>query len=66
MILCTDGLRRIKESVTIAFPKTEYQRCVVHMGRNTLNHVYYKGMKSFATDLKIIYYAIRESRSTCT
>ena len=28
MILCTDGLRRIKESVTIAFPKTEYQRYI--------------------------------------
>ena len=60
MILCADGLRGIQEAVTTAFPKTEYQRCVVHMVRNTLKHVYYKDMKSFATDLKTIYYAEAE------
>ena len=60
MILCADGLRGIQEAVTTAFPKTEYQRCIVHMVRNTLKHVYYKDMKSFATDLKTIYYAEAE------
>ena len=60
MILCTDGLRGIQEAVTTAFPKTEYQRCIVHMVRNTLKHVYYKDMKPFAADLKTIYYAESE------
>ena len=60
MILCADGLRGIQEAVTTAFPKTEYQRCIVHMVRNTLKHVYYKDMKPFATDLKTIYYAESE------
>ena len=60
MILCADGLRGIQEAVTTAFPKTEYQRCIVHMVRNTLKHVYYKDMKPFATDLKTIYYAQSE------
>lgn len=60
MILCADGLRGIQEAITTAFPKTEYQRCIVHMVRNTLKHVYYKDMKPFATDLKTIYYAEAE------
>ena len=33
MILCADGLRGIQEAVTTAFPKTEYQRCIVHYGK---------------------------------
>ena len=36
LILCADGLTGIKESITTAFPKTEYQRCIVHQVRNTL------------------------------
>ena len=60
IILCADGLRGIQEAVTTAFPNTKYQRCIVHMVRNPLKHVYYKDMKPFATDLKTIYYAESE------
>ena len=60
IILCADGLRGIQEAVTTAFPKAEYQRCIVHMVRNTLKHVYYKDMKPFVTDLKTTYYAQSE------
>ncbi len=60
MIICADGLTGIKEAIASAFPKTEYQRCIVHMVRNTLKHVYYKDMKTFAADLKTIYYAESE------
>lgn len=60
MIICADGLTGIKEAIASAFPKTEYQRCIVHMVRNTLKHVYYKDMKPFATDLKTIYLADSE------
>ncbi len=28
MIICADGLSGIKEAITVAFPKTEYQRCI--------------------------------------
>ena len=35
LILCADGLSGMKEAVTVAFPKTEYQRCIVHQVRNT-------------------------------
>jgi transposase-like protein len=57
LVLCADGLSGIKEAIEAAFPQTEYQRCIVHMVRNTLKHVSYKDMKAFATDLKSIYHA---------
>ena len=60
MVLCADGLTGIKESIAVAFPNTEYQRCIVHQVRNTLKHVPYKDKKSFANDLKTIYHADNE------
>ncbi len=39
LILCADGLTGIKEAIATAFPKTEYQRCIVHQVRNTLKYV---------------------------
>lgn len=57
LVLCSDGLSGIKEAIDTAFPKTEHQRCIVHMVRNTLKHVSYKDMKEFASDLKGIYHA---------
>ncbi|MDI9386125.1 MAG: transposase, partial [Spirochaetota bacterium] len=61
MIICADGLSGIKEAITAAFPQTEYQRCMVHMVRNTLKYVPSKDMKAFATDLKTIYNAASEN-----
>lgn len=29
LILCVDSLSGMKDAVTVAFPKTEYQRCIV-------------------------------------
>lgn len=55
LIICADGLTGIKEAITAAFPKTEYQRCIVHQVRNTLKYVPDKDRKAFATDLKTIY-----------
>lgn len=60
MVMCADGLTGIKESIAAAFPKTEYQRCIVHQVRNTLKHVPYKDKKNFANDLKRIYHAQTE------
>lgn len=60
LILCADGLSGIKESIAVAFPDTEYQRCIVHQVRNTLKYVADKDKKEFATDLKTIYHAPAE------
>ncbi|WP_024831416.1 IS256 family transposase [Ruminiclostridium josui] len=60
LILCADGLSGIKESIAVAFPETEYQRCIVHQVRNTLKYVADKDKKEFANDLKTIYHAPTE------
>ena len=57
LILCSDGLTGLKEAIAAAFPKTEHQRCIVHMVRNTLKYVANKDMKDFAKDLRTIYTA---------
>lgn len=56
-VLCADGLSGIKEAIAAAFPMAEYQRCIVHMVRNTLKYVADKDKKAFANDLKTIYHA---------
>jgi transposase-like protein len=57
LTICADGLAGISEAIQVAFPQTEYQRCIVHMVRNTLKHVSEKNRKAFAGDLKKIYHA---------
>ena len=54
MIICADDLTGTKEAITTAFPKTDYQLCIVHMVSSTLKYVALKDMKSFASDRKTI------------
>ena len=61
-VLCADGLSGIKEAIAAAYPMTEYQRCIVHMVRNTLRYVSEKDRKTFANDLKAIYHAPDEEQ----
>ncbi len=56
LILCAYGLTAIKESISVAYPGTEYQSCIVHQVRNTLKRVSEKDKKAFANDLKTIYH----------
>ena len=63
LVLCADGLTGMKEAVTAAFPKTEYQRCIVHQVRNTLKYVADKDRKEFVADLKSIYQAVTEKQA---
>ena len=55
LILCSDGLTGMKEAITTAFTKTEQQRCIVHMIRNSVRFISYKELKPFCEDLKTIY-----------
>ena len=63
LIICADGLNGIKEAIAAAYPKTEYQRCIVHQVRNTLKYVADKDRKPFAKDLKAIYHAPTEEQA---
>lgn len=60
-IVCADGLSGIKEAIEAEYPKAEYQRCIVHVVRNTLKYVADKEKKAFARDLKTIYHAANEA-----
>ena len=55
LILCSDGLTGLKEAINTAYPKTEYQRCIVHQIRNSLKYVKYDNKKELARDLKRVY-----------
>lgn len=54
LILFIDGLTGMREATAAAFPKTDYQRCIVHRVRNTYQT---KDRKIFAAVLKTIYQA---------
>lgn len=60
LIMCTDNLTAISESISAVFPKTDHQLCIVHQIRNSLKFVSYKDRKEVARDLKSIYTAINE------
>lgn len=57
LILCADGLKGLPEAIATAYPNTEFQRCIVHMIRNTMAYVSYKDRKELSDDLKTIYKA---------
>lgn len=63
LVIFADGLTGIKEAIVAVFPKTEYQRYIVHQVRNTLKYVPDKDRKAFATDLKTIYQAPDEKKA---
>ena len=50
-------IERDQGSYSAAYPLAEYQRCIVHVVRNTLKYVADKDKKAFANDLKTIYHA---------
>ncbi len=63
LILCADGLSGIKEAIAAAYPKTEYQRCIVHQVRNTMKYVSDKDRKPFCADIKTIYQAPTDEKA---
>ena len=57
LVLCADGLSGLKEAIAAIYPMVEFQRCIVHMIRNTVAFVSYKDRKELCKDLKSIYTA---------
>ena len=62
-IACIDGLKGMGEAIETAFPRTEIQRCIIHMMRNSFKYVSYKHIKEFIADLKSVYTAVSESEA---
>ena len=60
LIVCADGLTGIKEAISAVFPKSEYQRCIIHQIRSSLKFVAHTDKKEIAKDLKEVYSAPTE------
>lgn len=60
LVISSDGLTGLQESIKVAYPKSEHQTCMVHFVRNTLKYVSHKDKYKFAQDLKAIYTASSE------
>jgi transposase-like protein len=60
LIVSVDGLTGFSEAISVAYPKTEVQRCIVHQIRSSTRYVSYKDVKAFTAALKPIYKAPTE------
>jgi putative transposase len=58
LIAVTDGLKGLPDALEAAFPKTTLQTCIVHLIRNSLDHVGWKDRKALAQALRPIYTAV--------
>jgi len=63
LIACVDGLKGFPEAIEAAFPQTQIQLCIVHMVRNSMKYVPWKGYKAIAADLKRIYQSSTEDEA---
>jgi putative transposase len=57
LFLCTDGVSGFKEIMEQVYPKTNHQRCIVHIIRNMTPCVRKKEMQELCNNLKQIYKA---------
>lgn len=60
LIVSVDGLTGFSEAISVAYPKTEIQRCIIHQIRSSTRYVSYKDVKAFTAALKPIYKAPTE------
>jgi putative transposase len=63
LLFVADGVTGLEERIKEYFPKADFQSCVVHKVRNTLNKVRAKDRKRIAKDLKRIYQASTEEEA---
>lgn len=60
LIVSVDGLSGFSEAISVAYPQTEIQRCIIHQIRSSTRYVSYKDVKAFTAALKPIYKAPTE------
>ena len=57
LIAVVDGLRGFPQAIEAVFPQAQIQTCIVHLIRNSLNHVAWKDRNALSAALKTIYQA---------
>lgn len=63
LITCVDGLKGFPEAISLVFPQSDIQLCVVHQVRNTLKYVSYKHYKEIVKDMRAMYRANTEQQA---
>jgi putative transposase len=58
LIAVTDGLKGMSEALSVVFPATTLQTCIVHLIRNSLDYAGWKDRKALAAAIKPIYTAV--------
>ncbi len=57
LIACVDGLKGFPDAINTVYPEARIQLYIVHMVRNILRFVSWKGYKAVTRELKAIYQA---------
>jgi putative transposase len=57
LIAVTDGLKGMAEALTVVYPATTLQTCIVHLIRNSLDYASWKERKALAAAIRPIYTA---------
>ena len=60
LLFVVDRITRLEERIRKYFPNANFQSCVVHKVRNTLNKVRAKDRKKIAKNLERVYYVSTE------
>lgn len=58
LIFCVDGLNVFKEAISVTFPFSKIQRCIIHQIRSSMKYIPHKDRKAFIADLKLVYSAV--------
>jgi putative transposase len=58
LIAVVDGLKGFPDAITVVFPQTQIQTCIVHLLRNSMDYAGWKDRKPVATALKAVYRAV--------
>ncbi len=60
LIAYVDGLKGFPDAINSVYPQTHIQLCIIHMVRNSLKYVSWKGYKAVTSGLKAVYQAPTE------
>jgi len=63
LIACIDNLSGFSEAISLVYPQSDIQLCIMHQVRNTLKYVSYKHYKEVVKDMRAIYRAPNEEHA---
>lgn len=58
LFISLDGLPGLEDAINVVYPKTNLQRCIVHLMRNATRYIPRKEWVTFSKDIKAVYRAV--------